>query len=154
MSSDSIEYMQHFNTVALMPAYWKNYEELYYNPDLDIVFNFDHIIDDNWDRIKNELGETFNKPIVKQMLIGAINETKTRIKRNMRLVVPQFYRDKIMFLVPIVFQVTDDNFVTLALAVEKMNANQYRANTIFTLEMAYGKARQLMKPESNWLLKR
>ncbi|MDY4795664.1 MAG: DUF3825 domain-containing protein [Dialister sp.] len=40
----------------------------------------------------------------------------------------------------------------MALAIEKTSTNQYRANTIFTREMAYEKARLLMKPESNWLI--
>lgn len=57
-----------------------------------------------------------------------------------------------MFLVPISFQLDETNVVTLAIAVEKVNEKQYRANTIFTLEMAYSKARQLMKPEVNWLI--
>lgn len=38
----------------------------------------------------------------------------------------------------------------MSLAVEEVN-NRYRANTIFTLEMAYKHARLLMKPEADWL---
>ena len=48
--------------------------------------------------------------------------------------------------------VNDDELVTMALAVELTATNQYRANTIFTKEIAYEKARLLMKPESNWLI--
>ena len=56
-----------------------------------------------------------------------------------------------MYLVPIKISNADGNFETMALAVEKTATNQYRANTIFTKEMAYEKARLVMKPESNWL---
>lgn len=152
ISSESLEYMNHFDCVAPLAKYWADYGELYFDPSLEIQLNIDHILDDNWERILTVIGDGFNKYIVKQMLQGALNEAVAKIRRNMRLVVPQFYREKIMFLIPITFQVSESKCVTLAMAVEKMNAKQYRANTIFTLEMAYGKARQLMKPESNWLL--
>ena len=56
-----------------------------------------------------------------------------------------------MYLVPLKIPIGEDTYETMALAVEKIN-NQYRANTIFTKEIAYEKARLLMKPESNWLL--
>lgn len=85
------------------------------------------------------------------MLSGTLKETQQRIKRNMRLAIPQFYKNKIMFLVPLNIPVGENTYETMALAVEKIN-NQYRANTIFTKEIAYEKARLLMKPESNWLL--
>lgn len=149
---ENIEFMNHFDSVPELPVYWNSFDELYFNPDLDIQLNIDHIIDDNWERISSEIGNQFNKTIVKQLLNGAIIETKAKIKRNMRIVVPQYYREKIMFLVPIRFQLDEDKFVTLAIAVERINQKQYRANTIFTLEMAYSRARQLMKPEVNWLI--
>ena len=57
-----------------------------------------------------------------------------------------------MYLVPINIPIDDEKRVTMALAVELTQQNQYRANTIFTKEMAYEKARLLMKPESNWLI--
>lgn len=152
VSKESIEYMSNFETVAELPKYWYNYEELYFNPDLDIQLNIDHILDDNWDRISSIVGNSLSKAIIRQLLLGALEDTKIKIKRNMRLVVPQYYREKIMFLIPIVFNLDDDKKVTFAIAVDKMNDRQYRANTIFTLDMAYSKARQLMRPESNWLI--
>ena len=88
---------------------------------------------------------------MRMLISGALEETKKRIKRNMRLVVPQFYNGSIMYLLPLSIPFEDDKVVTFALAVERFK-NKYRANTIFTLDMAYGKARLLMRPESNWLL--
>lgn len=152
VACESLDYMNKFDSVAELPRYWDNYDELYFNPDLNIQLNIDHILDDNWERISPVLGANFNKYIVKLMINGSIIETKARIKRNMRLAVPQYYREKIMFLIPVSFQVAENKTVTLAMAVEKMNDNQYRANTIFTLDMAYSKARQLMRPEANWLI--
>jgi hypothetical protein len=58
-----------------------------------------------------------------------------------------------MYLFPIRIPVDDEKYETMALAVQKIKTtNQYRANTIFTKEMAYEKARLLAKPESNWLI--
>ena len=81
-----------------------------------------------------------------------VEEAKKRIRRNMRLVIPQFYNNQIMYLLPIQIPIDDEKFETMALAVELTSTKQYRANTIFTKAMAYEKARLLMKPESNWLM--
>ncbi|MEZ3420560.1 MAG: DUF3825 domain-containing protein [Eubacterium sp.] len=139
-----------FPSTPELALYTSNYEELFFNPDVNIVINTDHILDDNWERIKDVV--PLSKPIVKTLLIGVIEEAKIKIKRNLRLVVPQYYNNEIMYLVPIRIPIGDDEYVTMALAVEKTEKGQYRANTIFTKEMAYEKARLLMKPESNWLM--
>lgn len=81
-----------------------------------------------------------------------MENVKMRVRRNMRLAVPQYYNGEIMYLLPITIPVDNQRFVTMALAIEKTESGQYRANTIFTKEMAYEKARLLMKPESNWLM--
>lgn len=145
-------FMDIFPETPPLASYTDNFEEYYFNPDWNIVINADHILDDNWDRI--EAVVHMNKNVVKTLLFGVIEEAKRRIKRNIRLVVPQYYRDEIMYLVPIRIPIDDDSYETMALAVEKTNSSQYRANTIFTKEMAYEKARLLMKPESNWLIEK
>ncbi|MBR2870928.1 MAG: DUF3825 domain-containing protein [Clostridia bacterium] len=139
-----------FSKVPELATYTNNYEELYFKPDIQIVVSTDHILDDNWERIKEVI--PLDKSVVKTLLIGVVEETKKKIKRNMRLVVPQFYNNQIMYLMPIEIPVSDNKKETMALAVELTSTNQYRANTIFTKSMAYEKARLLMKPESNWLI--
>lgn len=143
-------YMSTFNEVPKLASYTDNYEEFYFNPDNKIEINSDHILDDNWERISSVV--PLPKSIVKSMLVGLLDDTTKRIKRNMRLAVPQYYREQIMFLLPIQIPITNTNYVIMALAVEKIDDKRYRANTIFTREMAYEKARLLMKPESNWLI--
>lgn len=144
------EYMGIFKSVPELAEYTNNYEDFYFHTDYPIYVNTDHILDDNWDRIREVV--PFNKSVVKCLLIGVVDEAIRKIKRNMRLVVPQFYKDQIMYLMPIDLPIDDETFVTMALAVELTSTGQYRANTIFTKEMAYEKARLLMKPESNWLI--
>lgn len=144
------KYMDHFPEIPELASYTSNYEELHFNPNLEIVISTDHILDDNWERIYQTVH--LSKNIVKSLMIGVVEEAKRRIKRNTRLVVPQYYNNRIMYLLPIKIPIEDDTYVTMALAVELTQSNQYRANTIFTKEMAYEKARLLMKPESNWLI--
>lgn len=144
------KYMDLFSKVPPLASYTENYEEFYFNPNYDLVINSDHILDDHWERINEVV--PLSKNIVKALIEGAIAETQRKVKRNLRLVVPQFYNDKIMYLVPISIPISDSETVTMALAVELTSQNQYRANTIFTKDMAYEKARLLMKPESNWLI--
>lgn len=144
------QFLNAFSFIPEIVTYTDNYEELYFHPDYPIILSTDHILDDNWDRIKDVV--PLSKSIVKGLLVGVLDEAKKRIRRNMRLVIPQFYNNKIMYLLPIQIPVDDDKFETMALAVELTSTKQYRANTIFTKSMAYEKARLLMKPESNWLM--
>lgn len=146
------EFMSKFEKTPELATYNENgdFGKFYFHPEYDINISSDHILDDNWDRIHDVI--PFPKNIVKTLLTGVIEETKKRIQRNMRLVVPQFYRGEIMYLVPLDIPLSENKKVTMALAVELTNSKQYRANTIFTKEMAYEKARLLMKPESNWLI--
>ena len=144
------QFLNAFSSIPEIATYTDNYEELYFNPDYPIILSTDHILDDNWERIKEVV--PLNKSIVKGLLVGVVEEAKKRIRRNMRLVIPQFYNNQIMYLLPIQIPVDDDKFETMALAVELTTTKQYRANTIFTKAMAYEKARLLMKPESNWLM--
>ncbi len=144
------KYMDLFPAIPELATYTENFEELYFNPNYEIILSSDHILDDNWDRINSVV--PLPKSVVKSLMIGVLEETKIRIRRNLRLAVPQFYHNQIMYLLPIRIPIEEDKFVTMALAVELTQTKQYRANTIFTKEMAYEKARLLMKPESNWLL--
>lgn len=143
-------FMSAFDEVPALATYTDNYEQFYFNPSYSITISTDHILDDNWERIHEVV--PLDKAIVKGLLVGVIEETKKKIKRNMRLVVPQYYKNTIMYLMPLRIPISDEDYVTMALAVELTGSGQYRANTIFTREMAYEKARLLMKPESNWLL--
>lgn len=142
--------MRLFSEIPNLITYTESYTDFNFNPTLKLIINSDHILDDNWERIHSVV--PLPKNLVKTLVIGAVEEVKKKIKRNTRLAVPQFYNNKIMYLLPIILPIDDDESVTMALAIEKTENDQYRANTIFTKEMAYEKARLLMKPESNWLI--
>ncbi len=143
-------FMSIFDHTPDIATYSDNYENYYFNPNYPIVIDTDHILDDNWDRIQEVI--PLSKPIMKLLLVGAVDDATKRIRRNMRLVIPQFYNNQIMYLVPINIPIDENRTETMALAVERTDTKQYRANTIFTKEMAYEKARLLMRPETNWLI--
>ena len=148
------DYIETFDGVPELAKYTDNVEELFFNPEYDIEVNYDHIIDDNWGRIKDVI--RLPKESAELILIGALEKAKMKAKRNMRLVIPQYYNDKIGFLLPIeippIYEGKRSEY--LVLAVERTPFAKYRANTIMSVEAAYEKARLLMKIEDNWLRNR
>lgn len=135
---------EHFNTVPKLANYLEKPECMYFNPEYPIIVNSNHIIEDNVDRFPKEL--TKNKLMFLTLFKGSVDIMKKKIARNYRLVVPQFYQKKLTYLLPL-----NINGYKCALAAELLSNNQYRANTVFTLNMAYTNARLLMKPETDWL---
>lgn len=125
--------------------YFENrYEEAYFNTDYKIIGSMDHIINDNINRLPSLL-KNVPKDFIITLLNGGLEVMKKRIARNNRLVLPQYYNKRIMYLAPII--IGDD---IIPLAMEK-HGKTYRINTILTHDMAYCNARLLMKPETNWL---
>lgn len=145
------QFLNTFDCVPELATYTNNYEELYFNPNYPLILNIDHILDDNWDRIRDVV--PMSKRVVHKLIESAVEDAKKQVRRNIRLVVPQYYNNKISYLLPLQIPLDDsDDTVVMALAIELTAKKQYRANTIFTKEMAYNSARLLMRPESNWLM--
>ena len=92
-----------------------------------------------------EGAQLFSDEILLQIIGSAEQQMKKRILRNNRLVVPQYYNKKIMYLAPLMI-----GKEVVPVAIER-NDDTYRINTILTPGMAYCNARLVMKPESNWL---
>lgn len=126
--------------------YFKNSPELnYFDTSLKIFYNMEHIVKDNFDRLPLALRQ-LDKSLIVTILNASAENMKMRILRNNRIVVPQYYNKKIMYLAPLKF-----GKETLPLAIER-HQQSYRINTILTPGMAYCNARLIMKPESNWLI--
>lgn len=132
-----------------LPAYVDYFancpDEMYFDPKLKLLTNFDHILEENFDRLPESI-KAFPKDLILTLFNGATLFLQKKISRNNRLVVPQYYNKRIMYLAPL--KIGKD---IIPLAIEK-NIDTYRVNTIFTRGMAYCNARLLMKPESNWLI--
>lgn len=118
--------------------------DLYFDTKLKITNNLEHILIENRDRLP-ELAQSFPDEILSQIIGSAEAQMKKRILRNNRLVVPQYYNKKIMYLAPLMI---GNEIVPIAI---ERNGDTYRINTILTPGMAYCNARLIMKPESNWL---
>ena len=82
------------------------------------------------------------------VLKGAIDNAKQRIRRSYKTAIPQYYRGKIQLLFPLCL--SNPQRADLALVVER-HETFYRASTCLTLEMAYNNARQLARPDRDWL---
>lgn len=82
------------------------------------------------------------------LLTGAIDNAKERVRRNYKAAVPQYYRGRIQLLLPLCL--SNPKVADLALVVEAHDGF-YRAATCLTLDMAYNNARQLARPDRDWL---
>lgn len=140
-----------FTCLPSIATYNTSKEDYYFDTNKEVVLSVEHILQDNLERYPEEL-QALGIHVIKSLVQSSFETAKKKIKRNNRLVVPQFYNNKFSYLMPIKLPLSNQKFITMALAVEKMDSGNYRANTIFTTEMAYGKARLVMKPESNWLM--
>ena len=138
--------------IAVLPkraSYFNSFEDLIYDTRLDLRVNIDHILDDetNKMRIPEKYRESSNLPM---MFMGlALEYAKIRIKENYKAAVPQYFKGKIQFLIPI--SLGDPSVVDLSLAVGK-EGGIYTGHTCLTLDMAYNNARLIAKPESDWLI--
>lgn len=127
-------------------TYFEDYNELYYNPNYELVLNFNHIFGDRNERLPEDFRVM---PIedARAIFNGFLERVKKRIKRNNRIPVPQYYKGKIMFLIPV--KIIGGK--TIIIACEKIG-DTYKAHTTLTKSQAYNCARLITKPESNWLL--
>ncbi len=137
-----------------LPSFWEDESEAFFDTNAKISVSIDHIIDDHWDREEGIFPpylKSLGKEIVTSLFNAALETSQKKAKRNMFLVVPQFYDGKYMFLMPLTLAgPCGAEPTTIALALQKQG-DQYRGNTIFNLETAYKKARLINRPESNWL---
>lgn len=128
--------------------YFENPELLVFDWHFPIDIQFDHILNDEKNKLRLPEGflDKENKVCI---LTGAIELMKKRISANYKLAIPQYYDGKIQLLLPLCLD-TDDGVPNLALAVTKKDTC-YQGHTCLTLDMAYNNARLIAKPESNWL---
>lgn len=138
------DFLNQFEVTPKVPHFFSNPADIYFDPNKELIKNMDHILEDNFDRFDVEL-QNKGKTYINALLNNALDLTITKCKRNYRIAVPQYYKGKVTYLLP----VTIDSQL-MSVAVESING-RYRVNTIFTLEMAYKNARLLMKPEVDWI---
>ena len=111
--------------------------------------NIEHIIVDNKTRFPAPYN-TMDDYQLKMVLEGCINITKSKLKRNYKIAVPQYFfkGNTIQLLIPLCL--SSPSIADLAIVVEDYGT-LYRASTCLTLDMAINNARLLARPDRDWL---
>ena len=138
-----------FHSLPDVANFFDNPELLIFNPKCDLIPDLDHIIEDNLSRFPSHLQRVDDAELRRQ-LVGAIDETKKKVRSNYKIAVPQYYNNKIQLLLPLCLTSGSPN-PNLALVTHKLNDIAYTARTCVTLKMAYNNARLIVNPQSNWL---
>jgi hypothetical protein len=133
--------------------YFDRPADLIYDPDLDLIPNLDHILDDNVERYPADLKSNTHRR--RMMLQGAVAEAGKRAQMNYKVAVPQFYfghegsgSGRMQLLLPLYLD--NPARADLALVVER-EERAYRAFTVLPLDLAYKNARLIARPETDWL---
>jgi hypothetical protein len=136
-----------FNKLPDIVKFFNSIDDLFYDTSLELRINAEHIVSDNFERFPETLKQ-FPKPVLINMIEGALKSTNKRIRRNYKTAVPQFFNNQIQFLIPL--PLTDVLKPDIVITVYKREQHYYGA-TCLTMDMAYNNARLLVKPESDWL---
>ncbi|MEB3767554.1 DUF3825 domain-containing protein [Acinetobacter sp. MD2] len=136
-----------FEKVPDMAHYFEDPSVLVFDCRKEMRVNVEHIVADNKERFPDNV-KSFPEFALQNLLKGAIDSAKERAKRNYKTAIPQYYQGAIQLLLPL--SLTDPKIADLALVVEN-HGDFYRASTCLTLDMAYNNARQLARPDKDWL---
>lgn len=113
----------------------------------ELRINVEHIIEENKERFP-EPYRSMDSYALQTFLKGAIDNARERIRRSYKTAIPQYYRGQVQLLLPLCLG--NPRKADLAMVVER-HQTFYRASTCLTLDMAYNNARQLTKPDRDWL---
>jgi hypothetical protein len=143
--------LQHFSEAPLMAEYVDSAADLVYDWRRPVKLAYEHILVDNLDRFPAELAAQPRR--ARQALDHAVEWTLRRVRRNYKVVVPQWYPKLrsagAQFLMPL--DLMGSGHADLALVVSAVGDASYRGHTVLTLDMAYTNARLVARPDSDWL---
>lgn len=136
-----------FDHLPEMAHYFEDPTSLIFDWRKELRVNVDHVIADNKDRFPHPFA-SMPEYQLQTWLKGAIDNAKERVRRNYKTAVPQYYQGKIQLLLPLCL--TRADVADLALVAQD-EGTFYRVSTCLTLDMAYNNARQLARPDRDWL---
>lgn len=139
--------LNHFIALPDIAHYFDDPSHIVFDWRKELRTNIEHIVSDNRDRFPSNLKD-MNNYALRNLLDGAIKRAIDRAKRNYKTAIPQYYNGGVQLLLPLCL--TDPQKADLALVLERFN-DFYRASTCLTLDMAYNNARQLARPDKDWL---
>lgn len=143
------EKMEPFSPNPELASYIQNVNDLVFNINYEIESNLEHFLNQNEDRLPEVLQG--NIRMAENVINGAIQSLKNRIRRNYKIAIPHWYEGKIQLLLPLILT-NDDGIADLALVVERNDGRKiYKGKTILRMDMAYIDARLITKPADDWL---
>lgn len=140
--------MNRFSSLPDIAHYFEDPSALVLDIRKELRVNVEHVVSENLARFPANLQKRSAFEL-QNLLKGAIDSAKERVRRNYKTAVPQYYQGAVQLLLPLTL--TDPTCADLALVVERFS-DFYRAATCLTLDMAYNNARQLARPDRDWLL--
>ena len=156
LDTNDSRYQEKFDITPNIAKFHNDWSDFEFNPDLKIYLSSKHICEDglkagrfcSYKEEKNKLGISAQE-IHHRLDSYVKNRLPLLLKRNYRLAVPQYRptTGKIQFLLPVYFNTE----LECALVVER-KGKYYVGRTVLDLEMAYGNARLIAKPEAHWIL--
>ncbi|MDR7148757.1 hypothetical protein J2W49_000685 [Hydrogenophaga palleronii] len=139
--------LNRFSSLPDMAHYYDNPASLVYDSRKELRVNVEHIIQDNIERFPDTL-KAMNRFGLQNLVKGAIDSATERVRRNYKTAIPQYYQGSVQLLLPLTL--LDPAKADLALVAERFG-DFYRAATCLTLDMAYNNARQVARPDRDWL---
>lgn len=136
-----------FSALPEMAHYFDDPAQLVFDTRQELRLNIEHIIADNRARFP-EPYRSMPDYQLQTFVRGAIENAQQRVRRNYKAAIPQYYRGRVQLLLPLCL--TRPDVADLALVVEN-HGTFYRASTCLTLDMAFNNARQLARPDRDWL---
>lgn len=140
-------HLNRFPTLPDMAHYFDDPAKLVFDTHKELRVNIEHVVAENKDRFPAPYN-TMDDFAVQTFLKGAIDNAKQRVQRNYKTAIPQYYNGNIQLLLPLCLG--SPSKADLALVAEDFGSF-YRASTCLTLDMAYNNARQLARPDRDWL---
>lgn len=142
------EKLKDFRPLPEVASYIENPSDLIFDFNYSIDVNYDHILEQNQDRLPEILQQ--NNRVAISAIQGAVSMLKERIRRNYKLAIPHWYENKLQLLLPL--NITSEDKADLALVADKDNDRRlYRIRTVLTMDMAYIDARLICRPDRDWL---
>lgn len=140
--------MTRFSHVPDMAHYFDDPSVLVFDTRKELRVNVEHVVADNIARFPAAL-QGMNQFGLQNLVKGAIDSAVARVRRNYKIAIPQYYQGQVQLLLPL--SLTDPTKADMALVVDRF-PDFYRAATCLTLDMAYNNARQLARPDRDWLV--
>lgn len=143
------EFASNFSSRPQLATYIESPEKAMFHPEYEIYVNKEHMVNDsdNWERVNEILGKVQHdvaQEIEQQKLISM-----RRAERDLNYVLYQYHNGKLAYLLPIELNGRDCKKHLFFLALELEKTKCYRANTLFTPDIAYAKARIVSQVNGN-----